>query len=87
MQTGEDDFYGRYFFFRMEADRYAAAIVFDANAAILVQGDEDIRAMPTEGFVGSIVNDLLNDVQWILGAGVHAGPLSDRFESFQDADG
>ena len=72
---------------RMQTDRDAATIVFNAHAAILVQGDEDVLSMTTERFVGGIVNDLLNDVQWIFGAGVHARPLPDRFESFQDADG
>jgi hypothetical protein len=43
--------------------------------------------MTTERFVGGIVNDLLNYMQWIFGTGIHAGTLPDRFESFQDADG
>ena len=71
----------------MQADRDAATIIFNAYAAVLVQGDEDIFAMTTEGFIGGIVNDLLNDMQWIFGTGIHAGPLPDGFESFQDAYG
>ena len=87
METGEDNFHRWHFFFRMQTDRDAATIVFDAHAAIFVQSDEDIFSMTTERFIGGIVNDLLNDVQWILGTGVHAWPLPDRFESLQDADG
>ena len=87
VKTGEDNFHRRHFFFWMQTDRDAAAIVFNAHAAIFVQSDEDIFAMATERFIRGIVNDLLNDVQWILGTGVHTGSLPDRFESLQDADG
>ena len=62
VQTGEDDFDRRHFFFRVQSDRDTTAIVFDADAAILVQGDEDVLAMTAKRFVGGIVDDFLDDV-------------------------
>ena len=41
---------------------------------------------PAERLVGRVVDHLLDDVQRVVGARVHARPLLDRLEALQDAD-
>ena len=43
-------------------------------------------AVAGERLVGGVVDDLLHDVQRVVGARVHARPLLDRLEALQDAD-
>ena len=87
MQAGEDDFHGRHFFLGMQADRDAAPVVFDADAAVDIQGHHDLLAIAAQGFVGGVVDHFLDDVQRVFGARVHAGPLLDRLQPFKNADG
>ncbi len=45
--------------------------------------------MPGEGFVDRVVDDLVDEVVQAAragGADVHAGPLADRLEAFEDLD-
>ena len=86
MQTGENDFDCRHFFFRMDAHRNAAAVVFHTDAAVGVDGDGNVVAIAADGFVGCVVDHFGHDMQRVFRTGVHAGTLPDRLESFQDAD-
>ncbi len=86
MQAGEYDFYRRYLFLRMHADWNAAAIILDTDAAVGIQGDQDILAKSAERFVRGVVNHFLNDMQRIFGAGVHARALLDRLQALQYTD-
>ena len=85
MQTSENDFHRRHFFFRVQADRNAAAIILDADAAILVQRDDNVLAKAAERLIRCVIDDFLDDVERVLGPGVHARALLDGFESFEDA--
>src|SRR5580765_2566143 len=87
MQAREDDFDGWYVFFRMQADRNAAAIILDTDAAIGIECDHDVLAVAAKRFVGSVVDDFLEDVQGVFGPGIHARTLFDRLQPFQDTDG
>ena len=86
MQAGEHQFNHRRFFFGVHAKRNATAIVFDADRAVAVQLHGDFFAVSGQRFVGGVVDHLLDDVQGVVGAGVHARALLDRLQAFQDAD-
>ena len=51
----------------------------------LVKKYGDFFAVTGQRFIGGVVDDFLDDVQRIVGAGVHAGSLFDRLESFENA--
>ena len=74
-------------FFRVDADRDAAAVVLDGDGAVGVERDVDVLAVTAERLVRGVVDDFLDDVQRVFGAGVHARPLLHGFESLQDTDG
>ncbi|MFZ9138309.1 MAG: hypothetical protein ACO21E_10700 [Hylemonella sp.] len=86
VQAGEHQLDHRRLFLRMQAKRNAAAVILNADRAIGVQGDLDLFAIPGQGLVGCVVQYLLDDVQRIVSAGVHARTLLDGFESLEDAD-
>ena len=85
MQPGEHQFNDRGFFFRVHAKRNTAPVVVNADGTIGEQRDSDFFAMTGQRFIGGVVDDFLDDVQRIVGAGVHAGSLFDRLESFENA--
>ena len=73
-------------FFRVHAKRNATTIVFDRDRAVGVQHDLDFLAMAGQGLVSRVVQHLLNDVQGVVGAGVHARSLLDGLKTFEDPD-
>jgi hypothetical protein len=86
VQARENDFDDRHAFFRVQAERNAAAVVFDRDRMVRVQRDRDLPAVAAEGLVRRVVDNFLNDVQRIFGAGVHPGPLLDRLQALQHLD-
>ena len=86
MQAGKDELDHGRFFFRMQAKRNTAAIVLDADRAIAMQRDLDLFAIARQRFVGRVVQHFLDDVQRVVGAGVHARPLFDRLQALEDPD-
>ena len=86
MQSREHQFNDGRFFFGVHAKGNAAPIVFDAHRAIAVQLHRDFFAVPCQRFICGVVDHLLDDVQGVVGAGVHARALLDRLQAFQDAD-
>ena len=60
-------------------------IVIDAYRTVSEQGNRDFFAKTGQGLVCCVVDHLLDDVQRVVGAGVHAGPLLDRLESLENA--
>jgi hypothetical protein len=46
----------------------------------------DALAEAGQGLVGRVVDHLLDDVQRVVGAGVHARPLLDGLQALEDAD-
>ena len=81
VQAGEDQFDNGCFFLGMHAKGNATAIVFHADRGIGMQGDLDFFAVSGQGFIGRVVQHFLDDVQRVVGPGVHAGPLFDGLES------
>ncbi|MDT4852837.1 hypothetical protein FQZ97_870860 [compost metagenome] len=86
VQPGEHEFDHRGLFFRVQAERDAAAVVFHAHRVVGVQRDLDLFAESGQCFVGRVVQHFLDDVQRIVGARVHARPLLDWLQSLEDAD-
>ena len=82
VQTGKDQLHHWSFFLRMHAKWNASSIIFNAHTAVGVQGDGDFFTMSGQCLIGRVVNDLLDDVQWIIGAGVHSWSLLHRLEAF-----
>ena len=69
---------------RVHVDRDAAAVVGDADAAVVLQHHVDAGGVARHRLVDRVVHDLLDQVvQTALtgGADVHAGPLADRLEA------
>ena len=90
VQHGHDDLGGRHPFFRMNTDRNAATIVSNADRIVRVNGDADLAAVPRQGFIDRIVDDLEHHVVQpcaVVGvADIHTGPLTNRIQAFQDFD-
>jgi hypothetical protein len=86
MQAREHQFDHGRLLFRMQAERDAAAVVLHAHGAVAVQGHLHAFAVPGQGLVGGVVQHLLQRVQGVVGARVHAGPLLDGLQAFQHAD-
>ena len=86
VKPGEHHFNGRHAFNRVDFHRDAAAVVGDADRAVEVQGDADLLAEAGHRFVGGVVDDFLDDVERVLGAGVHARPLLDRLEALENCN-
>ncbi len=87
VQAGEHQLDHGGVFFGVQAKRNATAIVVDADGAIGVQRDLDLFAVPGQGFVGGVVQHFLQDVQGVVGAGVHARALFDGLQALEHADG
>jgi hypothetical protein len=43
--------------------------------------------MARQGFISRVIDHLLQNMQWIFSACIHARPLADGFQAFQDPDG
>ena len=72
-----------------DADGDAAAVVGDGDRVVGVDGDVDGGAVAGERLVDGVVDDLVDEVVEASragGADVHAGPLADRLEAFEDLD-
>ena len=87
MQPGEDDLDDRHALVGVQAHGNAPAVVGDLDAAILEEADIDVARVTAQGLVGRVVDDFLDDVQRVLGTGVHARPLPDRLQTLQHPDG
>ena len=87
MQPGEDDLDDRHALVGVQAHRNAPTVVGDLDAAILEETDIDVACVTAQGLVGRVVDDFLDDVQRVLGTGVHARPLPDRLQTLQHPDG
>lgn len=89
VQDGQDDLDGRLSLGRDDADRDAAAVVDHAHPAVGEDGDVDGVRVPGQGLVDGVVDDLVHEVVQTALTGrpdVHAGPLADRVQAFQDLD-
>ena len=86
VQAGKDQFNHRRVFFSVQAERNAAPVVLDAHSAIGVQDHADFFPVPSQRFVSGVVQHLLDHMQGVVGAGVHARALLDRLQPLEHAD-
>ena len=86
MQAGKDQLDHRGTFFRVQAKGNATAVVFHTDGAVGVQGEFDFFAESGQSLVGGVVDHLLQDVQGVVGTGVHAGTLLDGLQALEHAD-
>ena len=73
----------------MDIDRNAAAVVDHGDAVVDVNRDFDLVAVSGQRFVDGVVDNFENQMMQTPFAGVadvHAGPLSDRLQAFQNFD-
>ena len=73
----------------MNRDRDAAAVVLNADPAILGDGYKNVGAVAGERFIDGVVDDFVNEVVKTTGTGgadVHARTLANSFEPFEDLD-
>ena len=52
-----------------------------------MDGHLDLFTVTTQGLIGRVVQHFLDDVQWVVGAGVHARTLFYGLQAFKDPDG
>mmetsp|Transcript_81331 Transcript_81331/g.225986 ORF Transcript_81331/g.225986 Transcript_81331/m.225986 type:complete len:550 (-) Transcript_81331:503-2152(-) len=86
MQPREHDLHHWHALFRVQAEGNAAAVVGHRDRAVDMQGQVDALAETGQGLIGGVVDHLLDDVQRVVGTGVHARPLLDGLQALQDAD-
>jgi hypothetical protein len=86
VQAGEDQLDHRRLLLGMQAEGDAAAIVLDADRGVGVERDLDFLAVAGQRLVGGVVQHFLDDVQRVVGAGVHARTLLDGLQALEDAD-
>jgi len=90
VQSGHDDLGRRLVAIpRVRIDRDSSSVVGDARAAVRQQGDVDSRAVPGHRLVDGVVDDLSDELVQPFepgGADVHARPLADGLEPFEDGD-
>jgi hypothetical protein len=73
----------------MGLDRDPAAVVLDGDAAVDVDRDRDVRAVPGQGFVDRVVHDLEHEVmEPPLGRvpDVHPGAFPNGLETLENLD-
>jgi hypothetical protein len=86
VELGHDQLEGGDVLLGMEAYGDAAAVVLDPNDVVLLEDDEDVRAVAGEGLIDGVVDDFVDEVVEAIdarGPDIHAGALSDRLETFK----
>ena len=86
VQPGEHQLHHGRTLLRVQAKGNAPAIVFHAHRAIEVQRDFDFFAKPGQCLIGSVVQNFLDDVQRVVGAGVHTRALLDGLQPLENAN-
>ena len=74
---------------RVLVDRDSAAVVVDRDPAVCAQGDVDAVGVAREGLVDGVVDNLVDEMVQTALAGrpdVHARPLADGIEPFENGD-
>ena len=74
----------------MDVHRDAAAVIRDADRAVVMDGDLDVVAKTRQGFVDGVVHHLEHHVMQagavVRVADVHAGTFADSFQPLQNLD-
>ena len=91
MQLRHDDFGSRHTFGRVDFGRNTAAIVGHGAGSVGVQRHRHERCVAGQRLVDCVVDDLIDHVmeaRAVIGiADIHAGPLADGIQPFENLDG
>ena len=86
MQNGVNHAHSRNFLCRMDIHRNSSSIVFDHDTAISRQGNPQLRTVPCQMLINSIIQYFPYQMVQPPRSGtsnIHTRPLSDRFQSLQ----
>ena len=89
VQHRQDDLNGRTALCLVNVDGDSATVVFDANGAVGQNANINCVAVPRQGFVDGVVNDLIDQVVQSArsgGSDIHTGSLSNGFQPLEDLD-
>jgi hypothetical protein len=73
----------------LDVDGHPATVVADLDRAVVVQRDLDAVAVPAQGLVDGVVDDLpeaVHEAARVGGPDVHAGALAHRLQPLQDLE-
>ena len=70
----------------MHPNRDPPTVVIDGDATVAFQRDRDGLAKSSQRLVGGVIEHFLNDVEGILGTGVHPRSLANGLEALEDPD-
>ena len=87
MEGRQDYFNTRQFLHGVQVHRHAPAVILDADTAIAVQYHVNAVGVALDGLVDRVINDLLGQMIWTRGVGVHPRALAHRLEAGQDLNG
>ena len=87
VELGKNDFNRRHPFDRVNLDRDAAPVILHGHRAVGVENHGDAFAEAAQRLVSRVIDGFLNDVQRMVGPGVHAGPVANGFQPFEDGNG
>ena len=85
VQYGHDHFQGRFFLLGMDIHRDAAAVIFDGQAAVGVDGDRDLVANSGQSFINRVINHFVYQMVksfQIRPTHVHTWAAANSFEAF-----
>ena len=80
MQLRKHKFHRGHPFGGVNAGGNTASVVFNRDRAVRVTRKGDLRSVARKDFVACVIEHFLNDVQGVIGEGVHTRPLPDRFK-------
>jgi len=89
VEAGHHQLEGRQAFLLVDVDRDAPAVVVDLDAAIGVEGDDDLMGVAGQGLVDRVVHDLVDQVVEAGragGADVHARTPPHMLPALEDLD-
>jgi hypothetical protein len=78
MQFGQDDLDPALTVFRVNIDRHTTTIVFHRQRTIFINGDSNFVGMTSQCLIDCIINNLLRQMVWACGIGIHAGTTTYR---------
>lgn len=87
MQSGKDNFDHGHLLFRVQPHGNAAPVIFHGNTAVDMQRDIDLCAITRKRLIGRVINDLLQNMQRVFSACIHARALAHGLKPLQNPDG
>lgn len=87
VQLGHDDLDAGEAGLGLDVHGDAAAVVPDLHGGVLVEDHLDVVAVPAQGLIDGIVDDLpqaVHEATAVGGPDIHAGALADGLQSFED---